>query len=91
MTAIEMHQVFMKATKVDGVYDKDPHRFTDAQRFDHLTYNDALLSEQVRVIDDTAITICKEHGLPIVVFDLNTPRSIERTVLGETVGTVIGK
>ncbi|MCG3140441.1 MAG: Uridylate kinase [Anaerolineae bacterium] len=84
-------QVFMKATKVDGVYDKDPHRFTDAQRFDHLTYNDALLSEQVRVIDDTAITICKEHGLPIVVFDLNTPRSIERTVLGETVGTVIGK
>jgi uridylate kinase len=84
-------QVLMKATKVDGVYDKDPHRYSDAKRFDHLTYTDALLSEQVRVMDDTAITICKEHGLPIVVFDLNVPRSIERVVMGETVGTIIGK
>lgn len=84
-------QVLMKATKVDGVYDKDPHRYQDAKRFDQLTYTDALLSEQVRVMDDTAITICKEHGLPIVVFDLSMPRSIERVVLGETVGTVIGK
>ncbi len=84
-------QVFMKATKVDGVYDKDPHRYDDAKRYDHITYTDALLSEHVRVIDDTAITICKEHGLPIVVFDLGMPRSIERSVLGEPVGTTIGK
>lgn len=84
-------QVLMKATKVDGVYDKDPHRYKDAVKYEHLSYTDALLSEQVRVIDDTAITICKEHGLPIIVFDLNTPRSIERAVMGEAVGTIIGK
>jgi len=84
-------QVLMKATKVDGVYDKDPHRYRDAVKYDRLSYTDALLSEQVRVIDDTAITICKEHGLPIIVFDLNTPRSIERAVMGEAVGTIIGK
>lgn len=84
-------QVLMKATKVDGVYDKDPHRHSDAVRYEHLTYTDALLSEQVRVMDDTAITICKEHALPIVVFDLSMPRSIERVIKGETVGTIIGK
>lgn len=83
-------QVLLKATKVDGVYDKDPYRYADAIKYDHLTYTDALLSEQVRVMDDTAITICKEHGLPIIVFDLNTPRAIERVAMGEMVGTVIG-
>jgi uridylate kinase len=84
-------QILMKATKVDGVYDKDPHRYADAKKFDYLNYTSALLNEQVRVMDDTAITICKEHDLPIIVFDLNEPRSIERVVMGEMVGTVIGK
>lgn len=84
-------QILLKATKVDGVYDKDPHRYADAVKYDRLTYTDALLSEQVRVMDDTAITICKEHDLPIVVFDLNDHRAIERVVMGEMVGTVIGK
>ncbi|MCC7165820.1 MAG: UMP kinase [Anaerolineae bacterium] len=84
-------EILLKATKVDGVYDKDPHRFADAKKFAHLSYNDALLSEQVRVLDDTAITIAKEHDLPIVVFDLEDHRAIERVVMGETVGTVIGR
>lgn len=84
-------QVLLKATKVDGVYDKDPYRFSDAKKYDRLSYTDALLSEQVRVIDDTAITIAKEHDLPIIVFDLNDHRAIERIVMGEMVGTVIGK
>jgi len=84
-------QVLLKATKVDGVYDKDPYRYTDAIKYDHLSYTDALLSEQVRVIDDTAITICKEHDLPIIVFDLNETHAIERVVRGEMVGTVIGR
>lgn len=84
-------QILLKATKVDGVYDKDPHRYSDAKKYDRLTYTDALLSEQVRVMDDTAITICKEHDLPIVVFDLDDHRAIERVVMGELVGTVIGK
>lgn len=92
LRAQEMNaEVLMKATKVDGVYDKDPYRYTDAIKYERLSYTDALLSEQVRVMDDTAITICKEHGLPIIVFDLNTPRSIERVVLGEMVGTVISR
>lgn len=84
-------QVLFKATKVDGVYDKDPFRYADAKKFDHLSYTDALLSEQVTVMDDTAITICKEHDLPIIVFDLNEPHAIERAVMGETIGTIIRK
>lgn len=84
-------QILLKATKVDGVYDKDPHRYADAKKYDHLSYTDALLSEQVTVMDDTAITICKEHDLPIIVFDLNDRNAIERVVMGEMVGTVIGK
>lgn len=84
-------EALLKATKVDGVYDKDPYRYGDAKKFDHLSYNDALLSDQVRVMDDTAITICKEHDLPIIVFDLDQPRAIERVVMGETIGTVIGR
>jgi uridylate kinase len=84
-------EVLLKATKVDGVYDKDPNRYQDAIKYSHLSYTDALLSEQVQVMDDTAITICKEHDLPIIVFDLNAERAIERVVMGELVGTVIGK
>jgi uridylate kinase len=84
-------QILLKATKVDGVYDKDPNRYADAKKYEHLSYTDALLSEQVTVLDDTAITICKEHDLPIVVFDLNDHHAIERVVMGEMVGTVIGK
>lgn len=84
-------QILLKATKVDGVYDKDPYRFSDAKKYDRLSYTDALLSEQVRVMDDTAITIAKEHDLPIIVFDLNEHRAIERIVMGEMVGTVISK
>ncbi len=84
-------EALLKATKVDGVYDKDPLRFQDAKKFETLSYTDAILMEQVKVMDDTAITICKEHDLPIIVFDLNEPRAIERVVLGESIGTVIGK
>jgi uridylate kinase len=84
-------QALLKATKVDGVYDKDPLRYTDARKYDHLSYTDAILQEEIQVMDDTAITICKEHDLPIIVFDLNNPHAIERVVLGENIGTVIKK
>ncbi|MGB8645791.1 MAG: UMP kinase [Anaerolineae bacterium] len=84
-------EALLKATKVDGVYDKDPLRFKDARKFEQLSYTDAILMEEVRVMDDTAITICKEHDLPIVVFDLSEPRAIERVVMGESIGTVIRK
>jgi uridylate kinase len=84
-------EALLKATKVDGVYDKDPLRYADAQKFEQLSYTDAILMEDVKVMDDTAITICKEHDLPIIVFDLNEPRAIERVVMGESIGTLIGK
>jgi uridylate kinase len=84
-------EALLKATKVDGVYDKDPLRYADARKFDQLSYTDAILMEDVKVMDDTAITICKEHDLPIIVFDLDEPRVIERVVMGETIGTIIAR
>jgi len=81
--------VLLKATKVDGVYDKDPFRFPDARKFDTLSYNEAILMEQVQVMDNTALTICMDHNLPIIVFDLSIPRSIERAVMGESIGTTV--
>ena len=82
-------QILLKATKVDGVYDKDPLKFTDAKKFERMTFDEAILMEQVQVMDDTAFTLCKEHNLPVVVFNLSQPRSIERVVLGESIGTLI--
>ncbi|MBI5031785.1 MAG: UMP kinase [Chloroflexi bacterium] len=84
-------EIFFKATKVDGVYDKDPLKFSDAKKFEKISYNDAILMEQVQVMDNTALTICMDNRLPVIVFDLSTPRSIERAVLGESIGTVITK
>lgn len=81
--------VLLKATKVDGVYDKDPLKFPDAKKFERLSYNDAILMEQVQVMDNTALSLCMDNNLPIIVFDLAQPRSIERAVLGEAVGTII--
>ena len=84
-------EALLKATKVDGVYDKDPLRYANAQKFERLSYTDAILMEDVKVMDDTAITICKEHDLPIIVFDLNEPHAIERVIRGEAIGTLIRK
>lgn len=76
----------LKATKVDGVYDKDPKRFSDAKRFDALTFEDAL-ARGLQVMDATAMTLCHENDLPIVVFDLFTPGNMARVVRGEDLGT----
>ncbi len=84
-------EVLLKATKVDGVYDKDPLKYPQANRFERLTYNEAILMEQVQVMDTTALSLCMEHNLPIIVFDLSQPRSIERAVMGEAIGTIICK
>lgn len=84
-------EILFKATKVDGVYDKDPMKFADAKKFEKITYNDAILMEQVKVMDNTALTICMDNQLPVIVFDLSKPRSIEHAVLGEPIGTVITK
>ena len=78
----------LKATKVDGIYDADPMTHPDAQRFDSLTYDD-VLSRNLRVMDATAISLCRENRMPIVVFDLNVPGNIVRVARGETIGTRI--
>ena len=81
-------EVLIKATKVDGVYDKDPKKNADAKRFEHLTYIDAL-NMRVGVMDSTALTLCMDHDLPIVVLNLWQPGSVEQAVLGEAVGTLV--
>jgi uridylate kinase len=84
-------EILFKATKVDGVYDKDPLRFPDAKKFDRITYNNAILMEQIKVMDNTALSLCMDNHLPVIVFDLAKPRSIERAVMGEAIGTIITK
>lgn len=89
LRAMEIHaEVLIKATKVDGVYDKDPKRYPDARRFDHLTYIEAL-NLRVGVMDSTALTLCMDHDLPIIVLDLWQPNTVEKAVLGQAVGTLV--
>jgi uridylate kinase len=80
--------IVIKATKVDGVYDADPQKKPDAKRFDHLTYLDAL-SRRLEVMDSTAISLCMDNKLPILVLDMWQSDSLTRAVLGEPVGTEI--
>ena len=82
--------LLVKATKVDGVYDKDPVEYPDATRFEYLSYMDAL-NLKVGVMDSTAISLCMDNDLPIIVLDLWQPESIRRAVMGEEVGTMIGR
>jgi uridylate kinase len=82
--------VLVKATKVDAVYSADPRTNPDAQRFERLTYIDAL-NMRVGVLDSTAISLCMDNDMPIVVIDLWQPNSLERAVLGESIGTVIAR
>ncbi len=81
-------EVIMKATKVDGVYSADPMKDKTATKFDSLTYLD-VLRKDLRVMDATAISLCMDNGLPIIVFNLNVPGNIKKIVLGETVGTLV--
>ncbi len=76
----------LKATKVDGVYDKDPMKHDNATRFDELSFGEAI-SRGLQVMDATAITLCRENGLPIVVFDLFVEGNMARVAKGEKVGT----
>jgi uridylate kinase len=80
--------VVFKATKVDGVYDKDPAKHTDAVRYESLTFQQ-VLSGELEVMDSTAIALCKDNSIPIVVFDLFGPGNIARAVAGEAIGTRI--
>ena len=81
-------EILMKATLVDGVYDKDPNKFDDAKRYDNLTFSQ-VLNDNLAVMDMSAATMCNENKLPMLVFDLHRPDNILDAVLGEQVGTVI--
>ena len=90
LRAMELHaEVLLKATKVDGIYSADPVTHPDAKRFKRLTYLD-VVQRELKVMDSTAVTLCMDNGLPIVVFNLKVPGNVERVVCGEDVGTVIG-
>lgn len=82
-------QVIFKATKVDGVYDSDPHLNPNARRYQTLTYGH-VLNQDLRVMDSTAIALCKENNIPIMVFDLSVSGNIYRAVMGESIGTLVG-
>jgi uridylate kinase len=85
---IEAEVLLMTKNNVDGIYDADPSKNRNAKKFDTLTYLEAL-NLRLEVMDATALSLCLENMLPIIVFDLQAPRSIERAILGEPIGTLV--
>ncbi len=81
-------QVILKATTVDGVYDRDPKQFPDARKFLEISYIECL-NRNLKVMDSTAISLCMDNRLPILVFDLRKPGNIKRAVMGESIGTIV--
>ncbi|MDD6620376.1 MAG: UMP kinase [Eubacteriales bacterium] len=89
LRAVEINaDVLLKATNVDGIYDKDPNRFDDAVKFDEITFRDAL-ARDIKVMDSTAFSLCKDNDLSILVFNLENPDNIVKAVQGETIGTLV--
>lgn len=81
-------EVILKATKVGGIYSSDPLKDREARKFDYIPYGE-FLQRRLKVMDSTAVTLCMENKLPIVVFNLDTEDSVKRIVLGERVGTIV--
>lgn len=81
-------EVIFKATKVDGIYDKDPKKFPDAKRYESLKFMD-VLNQGLQVMDSTSISLCMDNKLPIVVFDLFRDGNIKRAITGENIGTTV--
>jgi uridylate kinase len=81
-------EVIMKATKVDGVFDADPMKNPAAKMYQSLDYID-VLKDNLKVMDSTAISLCMDHDLPILVFNLNTEGNFKRVILGEEIGTFV--
>jgi len=89
LRAIEIEaDIVLKATKVDGVYDRDPAKFKDAERFDHLTF-DQVLDKKLGVMDLTAICLCRDHNMPIRVFDMNDAGALVGLMIGKQYGTLV--
>ena len=83
-------EVILLAKKVDGVYDKDPHKYNDAIKFDHLTYIE-VLEKELQVMDSTATSLCMDNNIPIIVFGLENPGNIEKVICGEKIGTIVSR
>ncbi len=81
-------EIFLKATMVDGVYDKDPNKFSDAKRYDTLTFSE-VLSKNLQVMDMTAASMCRDNKTPVMVFSIEDPDNIIKAVCGQQVGTVV--
>ena len=89
LRAVEIHaHVILKGTRVDGVYDADPEKHPEAQRFSRIGYTD-LLSNRLQALDATAVSLAMDNEMPIVVFDLTVPGNITRAIAGERIGTLI--
>lgn len=89
LRAVEIEaEVFFKATMVDGVYDKDPHRYPDAVKYEALTYSE-VLAKGLAVMDSTAATLCKDNGMSMLVFNMERPDNIYDAIMGQDVGTLI--
>ena len=89
LRAMEMKaEVILKGTKVDGIYSADPVNHPEATRYERISYLQ-VLQEQLKVMDATAISLCMDNKLPIVVFNLKTPGNIRRVVMGEAIGTMV--
>ena len=80
--------IILKATKVDGIYNRDPHKYEDAQKFSELTYMECL-EKRLSVMDSTAFSLCMDNRMPILVFDLQQDQSIRKAVCGEAIGTIV--
>ena len=83
-------EVVLKGTKVDGVYNKDPFKHKDAVKYDTISFGE-VLQQNLRVMDLTSITLCKENNLPIRIFNINTPGSLKELVLGAKIGTIVSE
>jgi uridylate kinase len=85
---VEAQVLLMAKNKVDGIYSADPRKNTEARKFDQMTHLEAL-NKRLKVMDATALSLCLENKLPIIVFDLNTPNNLKRAICGEAIGTLI--
>lgn len=81
--------IILKATKVDGVYDKDPTKYKDAKKFETISFKQAITEKEIEILDNSALSLCMDHKIPILVFDLNKEGNIERATSGEKLGTLI--
>lgn len=90
LRALELNcEIILKATKVDGIYDKDPLQFSDAKRFDTLTYVDAIKDPNINVMDSAGVSMCMDNNMPIYVFNLFDKGNLKRAVMGDDIGTLV--